>query len=253
MIRELGENIGYKVDRVVAHKSDEDFAEKLETAWENTRQAIDQDLPCYGWELEEPEFYVVLGYDDIGYHYSGPLCDLGKGPKPWQELGDTEIGVLEMYSVRPGQAADDAKTVKDALQFALEHAQNPEKWIFPNYRAGLSGYDLWIHTVENGTPTGHGMAYNTAVWTEGRGFGAQFLREARGRLNGEVSVLLEDAAEQYGMVFQHLQKVADLFPFPPGTEIDDEERRNKAAAHLRNARDNEEAGLELLERIVKAL
>ena len=253
MLFKLGENVGYKIDGVNAHKSQGDFGDKQKEAWEFVRKSIDQGMPCYGWELEVPEFYVVLGYDDIGYHYSGPLCDSGKGPKPWQELGDTGIGVLEMFSVRPGQAADDGKTVKEALEFALEHAKSPPKWIFPNYQAGLAGYDMWIHTVENGTADGHGMAYNTAVWAECRGFGAQFLREARGRLNGEVGVLLEDAAEQYGMVYQRLQRVADLFPFPPGNEINDEERRSKAAVHLRNARDNEEAGLESLERIAKAL
>ncbi len=97
------------------------------------------------------------------------------------------------------------------------------------------------------------MAYNTAVWTECRGLGTQFLREARRRLNGEVSVLLEDAAEQYDKVFHDLERVSGLFPFPPGNEINDEERRNKAVVHLRNARDNEEAGLGSLARIVEAL
>ena len=82
------------------------------------------------------------------------------------------------------------------------------------------------------------------------------MREARRRLDGEVSALLEDAAERYDTVFQDLQEVANLFPFPPspeGAETDDEERRNKAVAHLRKARDNEEAGLGLLETIVAAL
>jgi hypothetical protein len=251
MLYKLGENVGYRIDEVVAHKSQESFADKQKEAWDLVRRSIDEGIPCYGWELEIPEFYVVLGYDDIGYHYSGPLCDLGRGPKPWQELGDTEIGVIEIFSVRPGQAADDAKTVKEALEFALEHAG--QKWVHSNYQAGIAGFDRWIEAVENGTADEHGMAYNTAVWAECRGFGAQFLREASGCLNGEVSVLLEQASEQYGRVFQHLQIVADLFPFPPGNEIDDEERRNKAAVHLRNARDSEETGLELLEKITRAL
>ena len=250
-MRTLSRNLGYDIDTVAGGKQDGDFGDRQKEAWDMVRKSIDQGMPCYGWELEIPEFYVIAGYDDTGYYYSGPNCDLGKGPKPWQELGDTGIGVIEVHSVRPGQAADDTKTVKEALEFALEHAS--EKGVFPNYRAGLAGYDLWIETVADGAADGHGMAYNTAAWAECRGFGARFLREAKGRLNGDVGVLLEDAAKQYGMVFQHLQRVADSFPFPPGNEINDDERCNKAVVHLRNARDNEEAGLELLEKIVAVL
>ncbi len=257
MVRTLGSNIGYETDGLFAAKPGAgDFAGKQEEAWEFVRKSIDQGMPCYGWELEIPEFYVVFGYDDIGYHYSGPLCDRGKGPKPWQDLGDTEIGIVEMDRVRPGRPADDAVTVRQALEFALEHARTPQKWTFPRYKAGLAGYDNWIRTLGDGTADRHGMAYNAAVWSECRGLGAQFLREARRRLDGEVSALLEDAAEQYDTVFQDLQEVANLFPFPPspeGAETDDEERRNKAVAHLRKARDNEEAGLGLLETIVAAL
>jgi len=60
---------------------------------------IDQGLPCYGWELDDAEFYVIYGYDDQGYYFSGPSWQPVKGPKNWQELGDTGIGVLEVYSV----------------------------------------------------------------------------------------------------------------------------------------------------------
>ncbi|UCH51021.1 MAG: hypothetical protein JSV54_08470 [Chloroflexota bacterium] len=248
----LGRNVGYDIRGILGFKQGkESFNNKQREAWEFAKKAIDQGIPCYGWELEMPEYYVILGYDDTGYYYSGPGCDFGKGPKPWQELGDTGIGLVEMYSVRPGQAADDARTVKEALEFALEHAE--QKWAHTNYKAGLAGFDKWINTLEVGTANGDGMAYNTAVWAECRGFGTRFLREARARLNGKASVLLKDAAEQYEMVFQHLKRVAELFPMPSGNEIDDEERCNKAVAHLRNARNKEEVGLELLGKIVKAL
>ena len=123
----LGSNAGYLRDVTFAVRDSDDFAEKQKAAWEQTRQAIDEGLPCYGWELQIPEFYVIYGYDDVGYHYRGPGCEEGKGPKAWQELGDTEIGCLEAYVVRPGQGSGDARTVRDALGFALEHAQSPER------------------------------------------------------------------------------------------------------------------------------
>lgn len=255
MVRKLGKNIGYEIDAVVAHKSEEDFEGKLKTAWENTRQAIEQDLPSYGWELDAPEYYVVYGYDDKGYYFSGAGCDGGKGPKPWQKMGDTEIGVLEMYTVRPGQAADDATTIKEALEFALEHARSPGKWVFPRYKTGLDGYDNWINALDAGTVHGHGMAYNTVVWSECRAYAVQFLLEARERLDdSRYNTLFEEAARQYEIVYENLLKVAKLFPFPPkGDEVNSERRRKKAVKLLKKARKTEESGLNSLAKIVKGL
>lgn len=248
---ELGKNVGYKSDGVFAHKSQSAFGDRQKEARDLVTRSIDEGIPCYGWELEAPEYYVILGYDDIGYHYSGPSCDLDKGPKPWQELGDTGIGLIEMYSVRRGQPADDAKTVKEALQFALEHAG--QKWVHPNYKAGLAGFDKWIETMANGTATGHRVAYNAVLWAECRSLGALFLREAMGCLDGKVRPLLDEAIEEYLPVIHNLNKVVDLFPFPPGNEIEDRERQRKSISYLKQAREAEEKGLKSLERIVEVL
>jgi len=177
---ELGNNIGYSIEGVCGWKSDKDFALKQERAWEDTRRAIDEGLPCYGWELDIPEYYVVYGYDDKGYYFSGPKCDGGKGPKPWRELGNTDIGLLEMYTVRPGRSVEDAKTIREAVQFVLEHAESPAQWVFPKYKAGLAGFDTWIQALEEGKAHSWGMAYNSAVWHECRLLAARFLEEAKG-------------------------------------------------------------------------
>ena len=276
----LGKNIGYEVDGVLGArenvtssaslclpskvqkllrtfglKSADDFAEKQKLAWEHAKSAIDQGLPCYGWELDIPEYYIVYGYDDTGYYLSGPGCDEGKGPKPWQELGDTEIGVIEMYSVKPGQAADDVQMVKEALAFALEHATGPAKWIFPKYKAGLAGYDNWIRALEYGTADGFGMAYNAAVWAECRGYAVLFLREAKERLNGRAAAAFDEAIERYQVVHGNLKTVTDSFPFH-GLEpehIKDQARIRTALVALRSAQNAEASGLEMLRRIVNEL
>jgi len=211
-------------------------------------------LPCYGWELEIPEFYVVYGYDDVGYYYSGAQCDEGKGPKAWQELGESEIGVLEMYTVRPGQAADDITTVKEALTFALEHSKSPARWTYPKYKAGLAGFDLWIGALETGTADGFGMAYNAAVWAECRRFAVHFLAEAKERIGGKVGPQFDEAATHYQTVAENLRKVTETFPFPPkGDEVKDPDRCAAAIELLRGAREAEEAGLGALEAILGAL
>jgi len=254
MLFKLGWNVGYTIDGVVGFKSDDDFARKQRQAWDNTVQAIDEGLPCYGWELSIPEYYVVHGYDDQDRYLVRPQYNRGEEPVPWRKLGDSEIGVLEMYTVRPGKAADDATAVRDALTFALDHSESPPRWIFPRYSAGLGGFDNWIGAFESGTANDFGAAYNASVWHECRGLAAEFLREARDRVDGAASPLFDEAVEHYEVVAQHLEEVVKMFPFPPkGDEVKDTDLCKTAIQQLREARKAEEAGLGTLRRIVDQL
>jgi len=254
MLFKLGNNIGYTIDGVFGSKSDSDFDEKQKLAWEKTKHAIDEGLPCYGWELDIPEFYVVYGYNDKGYYFSGPKCDSDRGHKPWKELGNSEIGVLEMYAMKPKQPADDIKTIKEAFEFVLEHSKSPAKWIYPKYKAGLAGYDNWIHALETGKAHGWGMAYNAVVWSECRNFAVQFLKETKEQIGGKFSSLFDEATSHYEVVAQNLNKVSETFPFPPkGDEVKDINRCRTALKYLKDARNAEESGLRALEKILGEL
>ena len=259
---ELGRNLGYRLDGVFGFKQQDDFPELQHRAWEHVKYEIDQGRPCYGWELEIPEFYVVYGYHEAGaasggYYYSGPGCDEGKGPKPWQDLADTGIGVLELYSVWPGETADDATTVKQALTFALEHAANPKAWIFEHYRAGLEGYDNWIRALQQGEASDMGMRYNTSVWLECRKNAVGFLAEAKERLAGQADAAFDEALAHYTAVSERLGQVAQIYPssFESSAEdllsVDDESQA--AVEALKMAREAEAAGLRALETIIQAL
>jgi hypothetical protein len=159
-----------------------------------------------------------------------------------------------MYSVKPGQAVDDSRTVKEALEFALEHSRSPEKWTRLKYKAGLMGFDNWIHALDAGTVDGNGMGYNTVVWNECRGFAVGFLREAKERLKGKSAPLFDEAVEHYQAVQRNLERVAELFPFTPNSGvIEDAERCRTAQEYLKNAREAEEAGLGSLGKIAKEL
>ena len=250
MLRKLGKNAGYKTCGMTARRGDSDFEEKRKLIWENTKLALDNGLPTYGWELAIPEYYVVCGYDDVGYYYSGPLCDGVAGPKPWQELGASDVGMLEMYSILEGEAADDRTTVKEALSFALAFAESPGKWVWPKYKAGLAGFDNWAKALEDGTAHGLGAPYNAAVWQECRRFAVEFLKEAKERL-GEPAAPFDAAISHYRAVAEDLKKVAELFPFVEREEghVKDKERCAEAAAALRAAREAEAAGLAALANI----
>ncbi len=255
MLFELAPNLGYRTDSVVGFKG-QAFTETQEKAWDFTRKSIDEGLPVYGWELEIPEFYVVYGYDDVGYYYSGVGADEGKGPKPWRELGDTGIGVVEMYAVSPAPSKAPAVVVKEAFQRVLEHAGNPPDQIFENYAAGIKGYDLWIKGLESGKAGRFGMGYNAAVWAECRGFAVAFLEEASQRLGSKATALFDEALDHYREVAENLEAVSKVYPFQPMDEtivIELDDNCQKVVSHLLAARNAEAGGLAVLEKIATAL
>lgn len=251
----LGRNLGYSIDGVFAHKSMPDFSEKRRKAWEYIKTEIDRKHPCYGWELEVAEFYVINGYDDAGYYYNGPQCHEGAGPKPWEDVGDTGIGIVELYSVEKRKASDDLKTVKDALEFVLDHAKNWEKYTWANYRTGLGAYDNWINALESRIAVVGGMGYNSAVWSECRGYAVEFLGEAKKRIGKEVK-LFEEAIAHYITVSDNLKRVTEAYPFEGPefeTKVADEYKIKESIEALKQARTAEEKGLKSLEKLVERL
>jgi hypothetical protein len=255
MLLKLGRNIGYNTEGIFSLKTNADFETKQQEAWEHAKRTLDRDIPCYGWELEIPEYYVIYGYDDTGYYFSGAQCDSGKGPKPWKELGESKIGCVELYSIEKGTPADDATTVKQALTFIWEHARSPEKWIFPKYKAGLAGYDLWIRALQQGKADGFGVAFNAAVWNECRHYAIHFLEEAKERLGGPLGPVFDETKEHYEIVSRNLKKITETFPFHDYNKahITEEPRVRVAIDCLTKAREAEASGLAFLEKILKKL
>jgi hypothetical protein len=257
MLFGLGRNLGYSMDGFFAHKSMPDFNEKRKLSWNHVKESIDAGYPCYGWEIGTiADFYTVYGYDDIGYYYKGYSQEEGAGPKPWDEIGESEIGVIEMYSVRPGTPSPDRKTVKEALEFVLEHSEGPEKWIFPNYRSGLKAYAIWIDGIKEGIASVAGLGYNAAVWGECRQYAVEFLREAKDRLR-ELEQEFDEALQYYSIVADTMKKLTKTYPFSGPTDfsvtVSNREKRESAVECLEVIRENEELGLESLQEIVKKL
>ena len=243
----LGRNIGYLVENVDEYcpRKNRHLREVQEQAWEFVKSALVKDLPCYGWELDIPEYFVIYGYDEEGYYISGPGCDEGKGPIPWQQLGRSEIGVVLVSSVRPAAPADDRRAVREALGYALDLGHNRRKWT--DRTGGLKGYDSWIRAMEAGIADRFGLGYNSAVWAESRRFAVEFLTEAQERLGNDLKSLFTDALEHYQTVAQNLKIVSEMYPFK---ECDDErvpvdDKARTAIEALERARDAEAAGLDV--------
>lgn len=252
----LGENIGYKIKGIFADKRKPGFKEEQIKAWELTKSALDQNIPVIGWELAIPEWYLINGYDDAGYFYNGPGADLGPSPKPWRKLGKTDIGLLEMYSVKPAQPAQDPITIKEALAFAIAFNQGSSEWVLPDYLAGQEAYRVWIEAVSSGKAMLMGHAYNSSVWEECRRNAVAFLREAKSRVPGTADKAFDGAIQSYTEVAKQLKDLSELYPF---FENNREEplginpKSKKAVEHLQAAKEAESDGTGYLEDILKGL
>ncbi len=247
VLHELGRNVGYHLEGVRAHPAPDALDGVQREAWDFVRRAIDRGVPCYGWEFAVAEYYVIHGYDEDSYHYSGPACDGGTGRMPWRNLGRSAIGMIEVRSVGRGEPASDLDTVRAAVAFAIEHAESSGKWNFPAYKVGLGAYEAWARSLQEATAYHFGLGYNAAVWAECRKYAAGFLREARQRLGARGGAALDQAAGQYEIVAQHLGQVAQLYPFSPDlpmNPVDRDDRLHTAAAAIERARAAEAVALE---------
>jgi hypothetical protein len=256
MIYKLGRNVGYVVESVTGSRRHESLEELQKKAWDHIRSAIDHGHPCVGWELAVPEFYVIHGYDDTGYYFSGPACDQGAGPFKWHKLGDTGIGVVEVSSIRPGEPASDLTTFREAIAFALEHARKPGAWTFPEYVSGPEAFDAWAGAVEQGVAIVIGQAYNAAVWAECRTLAVGFLQEARVRLPEIDGPPLARAIEGYTTVAQNLRAVSEAYPFGgemTAAPIGVDSRTKATVEALKEAASAERAGLDALTELVESL
>lgn len=253
MLFQQGPYLGYEIEGIFGSKHHQSLADLQSEAWEFAQKSIDAGKPVYAWEVDIPEFYVIYGYDEVGYYYSGPGADEGKGPKPWEELGDTNIGIIELYHLKPVAAKAPEVVVKSAFEKVLTLASNPTDWIFEKYDSGLQGFDTWIKGLESGKANRFGMGYNAAVWNECRHFAVAFLQEAGHRLGKNTSSLFDEATASYQLVADRLSKVSEAYPWTPEggpktIPVDDQCLR--AAGWLKEAREAEAAGLAILERIV---
>ncbi len=207
---------------------------------------MDEGLPCHGWKIDAPEYYVIFGYDTTGYYISDPDCDEGVGPISWRNLGDSKIGVVLVASVWRAEPASVRQTVRNVFSYALDVGYNRVKW--NDRTGGLAGYDLWIETLEQGQADRFGLGYNATVWAKSREYAVAFLREARLRLDDDLHPLFDRAISQYETVAQNLKVVSAAYPFQEcaNGSVKADDRTLNAVNALKQARDAESSGLDIL-------
>ncbi len=249
-LRDLLPNAGVLDGIYLAFKGSDDFAEKQRGAFEFVKAAIDAGEPCYGWELDIPEYYVINGYDETGYLYDG--C--GSGQMPYDKLADTGIGVLSVHKIGLGAAADDAKTVADACRYGVKFGTDGCEWVFDKYRSGPAAFELWAEALESGKASEDGHGYNARCWGECRNKAVEFLKEARERLAGRCDALFDEAIEHYSAVAAGLDRINEMRPFNgPKNGFEGKFTDPESAAIIRKAGAAEKNGIAALGNLAHGL
>jgi len=250
----LARNVGCKVTGTSAYAPSFDKFRPL--IWQKVRQAIDAGHPVIGWELDDT---LICGYDEEGnYLYFGADGEVRRVHH--KDVGDVEMGWMSVLIVEPCRPADDRKTVRDALLFALDNAAGRHREDAKTCSAGIAGYNAWIAALNASDKPSYGRCAFNAAWYGGARQKAHgFLKEAKKRLaDKKLDPLFDTAIEHYGQVAKSMTALMELFPLTKDTKIKaepvrDTARLQKAVRALTAARDAEAEGLAALKKLAVAL
>lgn len=240
---ELIRNCGGIHEYFSGYISESDIEQKRKEAWDIIRDSIDKGLPCYAWQLDKPLYYLIAGYDEIGYYYIDPDSMKILGPKPFIELGKSKWGVLEVHIIRPGSISDTLKTLKDLFEYAI-NVNNPEIYT-PNdgYTMGTRAYQAWWEALSNGTFDYYGVAYNASFWAKCKSLASLFLQEGKLRI-GMMNDLFESAISNYESAAASLTQLSNMFPLNKTLESTiTDKQKEKAVKLLKTAQKSEMNGL----------
>ena len=213
---DLGKNLGYTIDgfSIRKNKAGDSFQQKQQEAWDFVRTNIDNGIPCFGFELKKffGGYWLIYGYDDIGYYYSGYAGYIVGGPLPWQELGTQFIPLLEVHSIKLCSPQPKVKIIKDGLTYAIKHATNPPKWINMEAKAGPEAWAYWAEALENGEAKRDHHTYNLMFWLECREMAVEFLKEIKTCLSESFHSVIDETVKKYLDVCDKLKKLIELHP-----------------------------------------
>ena len=255
MIMDLGRNLGHIARWIVVPKretSDDVFAQRQREVWDLVRESIDRGDPCYGYEvyLPIPDYYVIPGYDDVGYYYDG--CVTG-GPTPWDKLGTHDVMVLEVCLLEPCEPSPPDQTVREALAMSLRFNRDPGGMVFPTYASGQEAYELWAGELESGRALWDHHSWNAFLWRDCRRMAVEFLREAKERLPGRCDAAFDEAIAHYADVRDRLDAVVALHPERENADWSTPLQSQEAADLVRRAGEAESRGMAALDAIVASL
>jgi RNA polymerase sigma-70 factor (ECF subfamily) len=232
----------------VKTNTEEEFRACQSAAWDAVRARLDRGVPAIAWmpvtreqkdRGEACEYALLIGYDTEAGLYHVRVPGRAMWTIPWDGFGRADpVNWFNVIVFGEAQPVDERELVREALQFAMEHARSSR----PGH--GLGAYETWRQALKSGTlsPTANPRA--ARVVREARAAAATFLQETARRLP-EAAAGLAEAASHYVLVARAWEDYIHQLPDSPAGDA-----RETALHFLQAARDAETAGVSTLEQVL---
>jgi hypothetical protein len=237
-----------------------------EEVWEEPRraqaheailEAIEADRPVIAWNVAEPEWGLIIGYDKAAATYDVLSEQGGRGGLAFHSLGRNGIDILSVAIPLDDNQRSEVEVRRNALEAAVQHAEQRESLDRPKYQDGLPAFDLWATLFDRWAQLSRaGKAANIGselplfasiyarTYYSARLHARDYLRSIAG-----PDPLLLAAADSYAAVARCLRPVS--MHSPKENEADPRVLAG-IAADIREARIHEEEGIEHIRRRLEA-
>lgn len=251
-------NLGMRVSYVEAFDFEPPDPNLLTRSIKLIQDSVDAGVPAMVWELINSEFGMIYGYDDALQQFDG-IDSQSEAKVAYDQLGRLQTRSLFVL----GYIGDELMSRSDALwrlcRMVSRHARGGDE-TFAGYVNGLAAYDTWINVFREKAIEPLGHAYTIEVLRESRKHASLCLQELASEWrtietehHKEIATLLEEAADQYSIVYDGLCNLAGQFPSPTGGEPTDPAAVTQAIATLEYMQKAERDGIQQLERITELL
>ncbi|MBN1213144.1 MAG: hypothetical protein JXA92_11240 [candidate division Zixibacteria bacterium] len=222
--------------------------ERRRQAQELISTGIDNGYPAVVWDIAEAEWGVITGYDDTAQLYE-TLTWQGKASSlTYDRLGRNGIDILSVTIPGGTNGRSDEEIIRNALQAAVDHAEQKESIELPKYHEGLPAYDQWATIFENwvklvkagkdgniGVDIYNFAAYYASHYFSARCYARDFLESVKGDNEN-----LDKAFQAYKKVAEFLKPVWEKSPKVSSHGI---ELLRSHTDNIRSAKKAEEEGI----------
>lgn len=247
---QLYAGLGHKFEHFSARPADRGYDRRREEAIKRIQRSIDRGVPAIVYDLQLPEFGLVKGYDDrAGLIYVSTTVSSQYGEalplRQWPAPG--RLGWIEVIVLGDRQRFDRRRAEQEALCFAVDYAERGEPCGPDDTVHGLAAYERWLegYTLQGGLSR-HGNARCIQIVLSARRDAARFLRAIAGSYEPGAGAALDQAAAAYDAEALAFSRMATLFPFPSGGDVENLGALMAGAASLRQALEHERRAIDLL-------
>lgn len=175
------------------------------------RTAMAEGAVC---SLVHLDHQLIVGHDDEGFALAQPWPGMESTPArltygTWAECqSGPPVTFFRLDACDPPSA----QPVEDALAYAVDLWEHPDRHSDEPYAVGDGAYAKWLAAIDAGPKDAHGNWWNAVVWAECREHAADYFLSLASSANGEGPLSPEDArwlANRYRDVNRLLRLASD--------------------------------------------